>query len=74
MLRRTAQAEGDARAIVEALALAVQAALMRRHSRDVAADAFCAARLAESTARAFGTLGAGADCDLLVRRAAFEEA
>ena len=74
MLGRTAQAEGDARAIVEALALAVQAALMRRHSRDVAADAFCAARLAESTARAFGTLGAGADCDLLVRRAAFEEA
>jgi putative acyl-CoA dehydrogenase len=69
-----ANAERRARAIVEALALAMQAALMKRHSVDAASEAFCTARLADGAGRAFGTLGDGADCDLLVERAAFEDA
>ncbi|HET9472079.1 MAG TPA: acyl-CoA dehydrogenase family protein, partial [Usitatibacter sp.] len=39
-------AEGHARAVVEALALATQAAHMKRHSGAGAAEAFCASRLA----------------------------
>jgi putative acyl-CoA dehydrogenase len=59
MLAEGHTAEANARAIVESLALCVQAALMRRHSVPAAADAFCASRLA-GIGGAFGTLGLGA--------------
>lgn len=59
MLADRATAEANARAIVESLALCVQAALMRRHSDGIAADAFCASRL-EAPGGELGTLHAGA--------------
>ena len=61
-------AEGEARIVVESLALAVQAALMRRHSSDAAAEAFGAARL-DAPGRAFGMLGKGSDARALLARA-----
>jgi putative acyl-CoA dehydrogenase len=66
-----ATAEPDARAIVEALALCVQASLMRRHSDDGAAEAFSASRL-EDWARsgAFGATASGADARKIVERVA----
>ncbi|HXZ47548.1 MAG TPA: acyl-CoA dehydrogenase family protein [Usitatibacter sp.] len=63
-----------ARRIVECLALAAQAALMRRHADPRAAEAFAASRIdAAGGGRAFGTLGSPADAAALVRRASFEE-
>jgi putative acyl-CoA dehydrogenase len=59
MLTDRATAEANARAIVESLALCVQAALMRRHSDGIAADAFCASRL-DAPGGELGTLRAGA--------------
>jgi putative acyl-CoA dehydrogenase len=59
MLGDRATAEANARAIVESLALCVQAALMRRHSDGIAADAFCASRL-DAPGGELGTLRAGA--------------
>jgi putative acyl-CoA dehydrogenase len=70
MLRAGEAAERDARAIVEALALAVQASLMKRHSDARAAEAFCRSRLA--AAHACGTLDSGIDTAALLRRAARE--
>ncbi len=61
-------AEAQARRVVEALALAVQAALMRRHSTDAAAEAFGAARI-DAPGHAFGMLGKGIDAAALVARA-----
>ena len=72
MLAAGASAERDARAIVEALALATQGALMRQHADERAADAFCGARLEASVAHGFGTLGKGTDPGAILRRAAFE--
>ena len=54
-LREPSAAEPQARAILESLALCVQASLMRRHSDADAAEAFCASRL-DHPSRAFGTL------------------
>jgi putative acyl-CoA dehydrogenase len=52
-----ATAATGARSIVEALALGMQAALMKRHSDPSAAEAFCVSRLDSSEAgRALGTL------------------
>jgi putative acyl-CoA dehydrogenase len=68
MLRGGEAAERDARAIVESLALAVQASLMRRFSSEDAAEAFCRSRLTGTTS-AFGTLDAKVDTGKLVRRA-----
>jgi putative acyl-CoA dehydrogenase len=68
MLRGGEAAERDARAIVEALALAVQASLMRRFSSEDAAEAFCRSRLTGTTS-AFGTLDAKVDTGKLLRRA-----
>ncbi|HSN22362.1 MAG TPA: hypothetical protein VLS49_16885, partial [Usitatibacter sp.] len=69
LLRDGAGAEADARRIVEALALATQASLMKRESDDRAAEAFCASRLA-GAASIFGTLDGKVDAGALVRRAA----
>src|SRR3954447_9872433 len=47
-----------ARALVEDLALALQASLLVRHAPPFVADAFCASRLGSARHRAFGTLPA----------------
>jgi putative acyl-CoA dehydrogenase len=65
-----AVAERSARAIVETLALCMQASLMKRHSDGGAAEAFCGARLEANDGRAFGTLGPNVDLAGIVRRAA----
>jgi putative acyl-CoA dehydrogenase len=70
MLADPAGAERDARAIVEALALATQAALMKRHSDAAAAEAFCASRLAG--AHPLGTLEGTRDAAGILRRAEWE--
>jgi putative acyl-CoA dehydrogenase len=55
-LRDPATAEPQARAILEALAVCVQASLMKRHSDPRAAEAFAASRFSEHGARSLGTL------------------
>ncbi len=70
MLADPATAEGNARAIVEALALATQASLMKRFADDAAAEAFCASRLDDAWgARTLGALRAGTDARALWVRA-----
>ncbi len=70
LLAAPAAAEANARAIVEALALATQASLMQRYSAAPAAEAFCASRLDDAwAARSLGTLPAGADLRALWQRA-----
>ena len=58
-----------ARALVEDLALALQASLLVRHAPPLVADAFCASRLGAERHRAFGTLPRGADGAAIVERA-----
>jgi putative acyl-CoA dehydrogenase len=48
--------EGDARRLVEAMVLALQAALLLRDAPSVVAEAFCASRLGGAWGHAFGTL------------------
>jgi putative acyl-CoA dehydrogenase len=60
--------EGDARRVVENLAVALQASLLVRHARPEVADAFCAGRLGEG-GRAFGTLPSSVDAPAIVERA-----
>jgi putative acyl-CoA dehydrogenase len=62
-----AHIETQARIVVESLALAVQAALMRRYSTDAAAEAFGAARL-DAPGHAFGMLGREVDAAGLLAR------
>ena len=50
------------------MALAVQAALLRRHSSDAVFDAFCTSRLGEAS-DVFGALPAGLDIDAIIERA-----
>jgi putative acyl-CoA dehydrogenase len=64
------RAESHARAIVEALALCMQACLMRRHSEDAAAEAFCASRLQPGDGmHTLGALDGRVDPGALLRRA-----
>jgi putative acyl-CoA dehydrogenase len=66
-----AAAEAAARAVVEALALCVQASLMKRYSDGAAAEAFCVSRLdAAAAGRTLGTLPAGTDVGGIAARAA----
>jgi putative acyl-CoA dehydrogenase len=68
-----ADAEPAARTIVEALATAMQASLMKRHSDANAAEAFCASRTrAPAGARNFGTLPGNLNAAAIVDRAALE--
>jgi len=60
--------ESQARRLVEALALALQGALLVRHAPRAVADAFCASRLAEDWGRTFGTLPRGVDLGQLIER------
>ena len=70
---KDAAAEARARVIVETLALAMQASLMKRHANANAAEAFCVSRLeSQGSARAFGALAAGTDIAALAMRAALE--
>jgi putative acyl-CoA dehydrogenase len=68
LLARPAEAESQARRIVEAIALAAQAALMSRHSSPAAASAFAASRLGRGH-RTFGTLAADASLAAIIERA-----
>ncbi|MDT7856574.1 isovaleryl-CoA dehydrogenase [Rubrivirga sp. S365] len=61
-------AEGQARRLVEALALGLQGSLLVRHAPPAVADAFCAARLGGG-GLAFGTLPPEADARAVVERA-----
>ncbi len=62
------QREHRARRLAEALALALQGALLVRHAPAAVADAFCAARLGDEAGRSFGTLPRGADTAAIVAR------
>jgi putative acyl-CoA dehydrogenase len=61
-------AESAARGLVENLALALQAALLVRHAPSAVSDAFCATRLADHPAFAYGALDANVDVDAILAR------
>ncbi|HEX2015422.1 MAG TPA: acyl-CoA dehydrogenase family protein [Solirubrobacteraceae bacterium] len=63
------QPQWHARAVVEDLALALQASLLVRHSPPMIADAFCASRLGGVGSHAFGTLPSGTAGSEIVQRA-----
>jgi putative acyl-CoA dehydrogenase len=65
-----ADPEGQARRVVERMALVLQGSLLVRHAPPEVADAFCASRLAGDWGHAFGTLPRAADTAALVERAA----
>ena len=65
-----ADPEGQARRVVERMALVLQGSLLVRHAPAEVADAFCASRLAGDWGHAFGTLPSGADTAAIVSRAA----
>jgi putative acyl-CoA dehydrogenase len=68
-LARPADAEAQARRLVERLALALQGTLLVRHAAAPVADAFCASRLAGDHGRAFGTLPRAVDAAAIIARA-----
>jgi len=68
MLAGPATAETSARGVVERLALALQASLMRRHAEGMAAEAFSRSRL-EGFGHSLGMLDAGFDARTLANRA-----
>jgi len=61
--------EWGARAFVEDLAVALQAAVLLRSAPPAVADAFCAGRLGPNRHRAFGTLPRGVDAEAILARA-----
>jgi putative acyl-CoA dehydrogenase len=64
-----ASAETDARRLAQDVALAVQAALLRRHAPTFVFEAFCRSRLAGDWGGAFGTLPSDVDFDSIIARA-----
>jgi putative acyl-CoA dehydrogenase len=62
-------AQFQARAIVEELAVGLQASLLVRHAPSAVADAFCAARLQGRGGRVYGTLPSGVDAPAIIERA-----
>jgi putative acyl-CoA dehydrogenase len=62
--------ESQARALTRDLVLALQAALLVKHSPPAVADAFCASRLGGDASSAFGTLPRGLDVRAIAERAA----
>ena len=64
-------AEERARYLAEAMALALQGALLVRHGDPAVADAFAASRLGDEPAwgHAYGTLPSGTDTAAIVSRA-----
>ena len=69
MLADPATAETNARAVVERLALALQASLMHRHAEAAAAEAFSRSRLEAFGGHSLGVLDAAFDVAALARRA-----
>ena len=69
MLEDRDEIEFRARSLVDAMALALQAALLVQHAPAAVADAFCASRLAEGGHRQYGTLPRGVDCGAIIDRA-----
>jgi putative acyl-CoA dehydrogenase len=69
-LRTMVMDEGQARRVVERMAVVLQASLLVRHSPAEVADAFCATRLAGDWGHTLGTLPAGVDTAAIVGRAA----
>jgi putative acyl-CoA dehydrogenase len=66
---RSSGSEWTARALVEDMALALQASLLVRHAPPAVADAFCASRLGAERHLAFGTLPPGIEGSAIVERA-----
>lgn len=64
--------EVRARRVAEMMALALQGALLVRHSPPAVADGFCASRLGGDWGEAFGTLPAGLALDQVIKRAQLE--
>ena len=63
------QHEGSARGLVEAMAVGLQAAQLLRAQDDVAAGAFCQARLGDRVQHSYGTLPVAAPFTTLISRA-----
>ena len=61
--------EGDARRVVEDLAVALQASLLLQHAPAAVADAYCASRLGRDEGHAYGTLPSTTDFEGIVERA-----
>jgi putative acyl-CoA dehydrogenase len=68
-LRDLARHEGQARRLVERLALLTSAGLLLRHAPSAVADAFVQTRLAGGFSGHFGDLPLGIDAGALARRA-----
>jgi putative acyl-CoA dehydrogenase len=68
-LARTDEVEGQARRLVERMALALTGSLLVRHGNAAVADAFCASRLSGDGYLAFGTLPAKLDLGAIIDRA-----
>jgi putative acyl-CoA dehydrogenase len=68
----SAEIEGQARRLVERMALCLQGSLLVRHSPPAVADAFCTSRLGGDGGRAFGTLPAGTGFAAILARHAPE--
>ena len=64
-----AAAPAVARRLVEAMALALQAATLLAHAPAPVAEAFCLARLGPDRSAEYGALPDGVDIDALVERA-----
>jgi putative acyl-CoA dehydrogenase len=64
-----ADMEARSRAIVERMAIALQASCLVRGGNVAIADAFCESRLGRAHGTAFGTLAADAPMDVLIERA-----
>jgi putative acyl-CoA dehydrogenase len=62
------EAAGQARGLVEALAIALQASLLVRTAPNVVSDAFIAARLGETRGSLYGALPAGLDLAAILDR------
>lgn len=73
MLKDDGSLEARARQVVEAMAVALQASLMTRHSSREAADAFCASRLEGDWGRVLGTLPGGVRREAILERARLSE-
>jgi putative acyl-CoA dehydrogenase len=61
--------EGQARVLVEQLALALTGALLVRHAPSAIVDAYCASHFADDGGRQFGTLPSGLDLAAIITRA-----
>jgi putative acyl-CoA dehydrogenase len=68
VLANPTELERSARRVVERMALALQGALLVRHTPHEVADAFCASRLSGDGGLAFGTLPSGLDFEAIIER------